>query len=153
MGKIDEIDMKILTELQRDASISVPKLSKKINVNASVAYSRIKRLAKRQLIKRFTIEVNDEALGLTVTALIGLNIDSKYREQIMEEMLKMESVRDIYEVTGRFDVIVVMRTRSLDELHESISARIGRMTGVLHTETFIEMRKREREVSYFVQKT
>ncbi|MCL5068385.1 MAG: Lrp/AsnC family transcriptional regulator [Thaumarchaeota archaeon] len=153
MGKIDEIDMKILTELQRDASISVPKLSKKINVNASVAYSRIKRLAKRQLIKRFTIEVNDEALGLTVTALIGLNIDSKYREPIMEEMLKMDSVRDIYEVTGRFDVILVMKTRSLDELHESISTRIGRMTGVLHTETFIEMRRREREVSYTVQKT
>ena len=152
MGKIDEIDMKILTELQRDASISVPKLSKKINVNASVAYSRIKRLAKRQLIKRFTIEVNDEALGLTVTALIGLNLDSKYREPIMEEMLKMDAVRDIYEVTGRFDVILVMKTKSLDELHESISTRIGRMTGVLHTETFIEMRRRERDVSYTVQK-
>ncbi|MCL4518388.1 MAG: Lrp/AsnC family transcriptional regulator [Thaumarchaeota archaeon] len=152
MGKIDEIDMKILSELQKDASISVPKLSKKINVNASVAYSRIKRLAKRQLIKRFTIEVNDEALGLTVSALIGLNIDSKYREQIMEEMLRMDSIRDIYEVTGRFDVILKIKTKSLDELHETISAKIGKLNGVLHTETFIEMRRREREISYVVQK-
>ncbi|MDG6997002.1 MAG: Lrp/AsnC family transcriptional regulator [Nitrososphaerota archaeon] len=152
MGKIDEIDMKILSELQKDASISVPKLSKKINVNASVAYSRIKRLAKRQLIKRFTIEVNDEALGLTVSSLIGLNIDSKYREQIMDEMLKMDSIRDIYEVTGRFDVILKIKTRSLDELHETISAKIGKLNGVLHTETFIEMRRREREISYVAQK-
>lgn len=153
MGKIDDIDLKILSELQKDASISVPKLSKKINVNSSVAYSRIKRLAKRQLIKRFTIEVNDEALGLNVSALIGLNIDSKYREQIMEEILGMESIRDIYEVTGRFDVILKIKTKTLDELHETISSKIGKLNGVLHTETFIEMRRRERETSYLVQKT
>lgn len=152
MGKIDEIDMKILSELQKDASISVPKLSKKINVNASVAYSRIKRLAKRQLIKKFTIEVNDDALGLSVSALIGLNIDSKYREQILQEMLQMDGIRDVYEVTGRFDLIIKVKAKSLDELHETVSAKMGRLTGVVHTETFIEMRKREREVAYAVQK-
>ncbi|HSF51109.1 MAG TPA: winged helix-turn-helix transcriptional regulator, partial [Nitrososphaeraceae archaeon] len=39
--------MKILTELTKDASISVPQLSKKLNINSSVLYSRIKRLSKR----------------------------------------------------------------------------------------------------------
>ena len=153
MGKIDEIDLKILAELQKDASISVPKLSKKINVNSSVAYSRIKRLAKRQLIKRFTIEVNDEALGYTVSALIGLNIDSKVRDVILDEMLKMASVRDIHEVTGRFDLLVKVKAHSLEELHETVSAKIGKLNGVMHTETFIEMRRRESEISYAVQKS
>ena len=41
MGRIDDLDVKILSELAKDASISVPKLSKKINVNSSVVYSRI----------------------------------------------------------------------------------------------------------------
>ena len=151
MGKIDEIDMKILSELVKDASISVPKLSKKINVNSSVVYSRIKRLAKRQLIRKFTIEVNDEVLGYSVGALIGLNIDSKNREQILDEMLRMDSVRQIYEVTGRFDLIVKVRSRSLDELHETVSARMGKLNGVMHTETFIEMRMRERDTAYAPQ--
>ena len=148
MGKIDDIDLKILSELTKDASVSVPRLSKIINVNSSVVYSRIKRLAKRQLIKRFTIEVNDDILGYNVSALVGLNIDSKYREQILDDMLKLDSIREIYEVTGRFDLIVKVKARSLVELHETVSARMGRINGVLHTETFIEMRKREREVSY-----
>ncbi len=153
MGKIDDIDMKILSELQKDASISVPKLSKKINVNASVAYSRIKRLSKRQLIKRFTIEVNDDVLGYSVSAIVGLNIDSNYRDAILDEMLRMDGVRDIYEVTGRFDLLVKVKARLLDELHETISAKIGKLTGVDHTETFIEMRRRERDVTYAVQKS
>ncbi|MDA4129377.1 MAG: Lrp/AsnC family transcriptional regulator [Thaumarchaeota archaeon] len=148
MTKIDSIDLKILAELQKDASISVPKLSKKINVNPSVAYSRIKRLTKRQLIKRFTIEVNDDVLGFNVSAVIGLNIDSKVREQILEEMLRMEGIRDIYEVTGRFDLLVRVKARSLDDLHSMVSAKMGKLNGVNHTETFIEMRRREPELAY-----
>lgn len=148
MAKIDDTDLKILTELQRDASISVPRLSKKINVNSSVVYSRIKRLTKRQLIKKFTIEVNEVALGYNVSAMIGLNIDSKVREQILEEILQMDSVRDIYEVTGRFDLLIKIRARSLEELHNTVSARIGRLNGVLHTETFIEMGRRDKDSDY-----
>jgi Lrp/AsnC family transcriptional regulator for asnA, asnC and gidA len=148
LAKIDAIDLKILAELQKDANISVPKLSKKINVNPSVAYSRIKRLTKRQLIKRFTIEVNDDVLGFNVSAVIGLNIDSKVREQILEEMLRMEGIRDIYEVTGRFDLLVRVKARSLDDLHSMVSAKMGRLNGVNHTETFIEMRRREPELAY-----
>jgi Lrp/AsnC family transcriptional regulator, regulator for asnA, asnC and gidA len=152
MAKIDEIDMRILSELERDANISVPKLSKKINVNPSVVYSRIKRLAKRQLIKRFTIEVNDEALGFTVSALIGLNIDSKVREQILESILHTEGIRDVYEVTGHFDLIIKVKARSLDELHETVSAKLGKLSGVLHTETFIVMGHPPSEVTYSLRK-
>ena len=72
MGRIDDLDLKILSELSKDASISVPRLSKKININASVVYSRIKRLLKRGLIKKFTIIINDEALGFNVRSLTGL---------------------------------------------------------------------------------
>ena len=39
MAKIDDLDLKILSELSNDASISVPKLSEKININSSVVYS------------------------------------------------------------------------------------------------------------------
>ncbi len=148
MAKIDSTDLRILAELQKDANISVPKLSKKINVNPSVVYSRIKRLTKKQLIKRFTIEVNDDVLGFNVSAVIGLNIDSKVREQLLEEMLRMEGIRDLYEVTGRFDLLVRVKARSLDELHAMVSAKIGKLNGVNHTETFIEMRRREPELAY-----
>jgi Lrp/AsnC family transcriptional regulator for asnA, asnC and gidA len=152
MAKIDDIDLKILSELQKDASISVPKLSKKIDANSSVVYSRIKRLTKKQLIKKFTIEVNDSALGYTVSAMIGMNIDSKFREQILDEMLQMDSIRDIYEVTGRFDLLIKVKAKSLEELHNTVSARIGRLNGVLHSETFIEMGKRDKNTEYSSQK-
>jgi Lrp/AsnC family transcriptional regulator for asnA, asnC and gidA len=148
MGRIDDLDVKILSELARDASISVPRLSKKISVNSSVVYSRIKRLVKRGLIKKFTIVINDEALGFNVKALTGINMDSKLRDNVLNELFKIPEVREVAEVTGRFDVLVTMNARSLDEMHQLISEKIGRVEGVQKTETFIEMRKTSREMAY-----
>jgi|SRR5919201_758706 Lrp/AsnC family transcriptional regulator, regulator for asnA, asnC and gidA len=148
MGRIDDLDLKILSELAKDASISVPKLSKRININASVVYSRIKRLIKRGLIKKFTIVINDEALGFNVKALTGINMDSKLRDNVLNELFKIPEVREVAEVTGRFDVLVTMNSRSLDEMHQLISEKIGRIEGVQKTETFIEMRKTAREIIY-----
>jgi Lrp/AsnC family transcriptional regulator for asnA, asnC and gidA len=148
MDRIDDLDLKILSELSKDASTSVPKLSKKVNTNASVVYSRIKRLIKRGLIKKFTVIINDEALGLNVKALTGINMDSKLRDNVLNELFKVPEVREISEVTGRFDVLVTMNARSLDEMHQLISEKVGRIEGVQKTETFIEMRKTARELVY-----
>ena len=71
MHKFDDLDMKIITELSRDGNASVPNLSKKLGVNTSVLYSRIKRLVKKKLIKKFTIVVDESLIGIGVRADYG----------------------------------------------------------------------------------
>jgi Lrp/AsnC family transcriptional regulator for asnA, asnC and gidA len=152
MAKIDDLDLTILSELSEDAAISVPKLSKKIKVNSSVVYSRIKRLIKRKLIERFTIVVNDAELGFGVKALTGINMDSKKRDNVINELFKIDGVREIAEVTGRFDILVTMYARSLDEMHKIVSDKIGRIDGVLSSESFIEMKTRNKSMPYMPAK-
>ena len=139
MSKLDEMDMKILSVLYNDASISVPQLSKQLGVNLSVTYSRIKRLQKRGVIEKFTIQVNEDNLGLRASALAGLNIDPKLREQVLAEISKIEGVRLIRQVTGRFDIIANFRGKSLDELHKMVYDVLGKLPGVLHAEIFMEV--------------
>jgi Lrp/AsnC family transcriptional regulator for asnA, asnC and gidA len=152
LAKIDDLDLTILSELSEDAAISVPKLSKKIKVNPSVVYSRIKRLIKRKLIERFTIVVNDHELGYGVKALTGINMDSKQRDNVIDELFKISGVREIAEVTGRFDILVTMYAKSLDEMHRIISDKIGRIDGVLSSESFIEMKTRTKSMPYMPPK-
>ncbi len=146
--KVDNLDLQILSELSNDASISVPRLSKKINVNSSVIYSRIKRLVKRKLIERFTIVVNDAELGYDVKALTGINMDSKKRDHIIEELFKIDGVREIAEVTGRFDILVTMYSKSLEQMHKMVSEKIGRIEGIQSSESFIEMKSRTKAMPY-----
>ena len=145
---VDNLDLQILSELSNDASISVPRLSKKIDVNSSVIYSRIKRLVKRKLIERFTIVVNDAELGFNVKALTGINMDSKKRDHIIEELFKIDGVREIAEVTGRFDILVTMYSKSLEQMHKLVSEKIGRIDGVQSSESFIEMKSRTKIMPY-----
>ena len=146
------MDLQILSELSNDASISVPRLSKKINVNSSVVYSRIKRLVKRKLIERFTIVVNDEELGYAVKAVAGINMDTKQRDHIIGELFKIDGVREVAEVTGRFDILVTMYSKSLDQMHKMVSERIGRIEGIQSSESFIEMKSRMKAMPYMPSK-
>ena len=147
-AKPDNIDLKILSELSNDSSISVPHLSKKINVNSSVVYSRIKRLVKRKLIERFTIEINNKELGYAVKSLTGINMDSKKRDNIIEELFRINEVREISEVTGRFDILVTMYSRNLEDMHQLVSEQIGKIQGIVSSESFIEMKTQTKQMPF-----
>ncbi len=147
---MDKTDLKILSELSNDSSISIPKLSEKINVNTSVVYSRIKRLVKSKLIKKFTIDVNDKELGYAVKSLTGINMDSKQRDVVIEELFKIPGVREISEVTGRFDILVIMFATNLPEMHLLISEEIGKIQGIVSSESFIEMKRRKKQMPYMI---
>ena len=105
MERFDELDMKILFELTKNGNISVPILSKKLGINASVLYSRIKRLVRKELIKKFTIEINESLLGINVKTSVGINRDPKLKEEIHKKLLEIAEVVSLSEVTGRFDII------------------------------------------------
>ena len=147
-AKPDNIDLKILSELSNNSSISVPLLSKKINVNSSVVYSRIKRLVKRKLIERFTIEINNKELGYAVKSLTGINMDSKKRDNIIEELFKIKEVREISEVTGRFDMLVTMYAKNLENMHQLVSEQIGKIQGIVSSESFIEMKTQTKQMPF-----
>jgi len=148
MAKVDDLDLKILSELSNDASVSIPKLSEKINENSSVVYSRINRLVKKKLIERFTIDVNNKELGYTVKSLTGINMDAKQRSVVIEELFKIPGVREVAEVTGRFDILVTMYAKDLSEMHRLISEKIGKITGIIGSESFIEMKTRTKQMPY-----
>jgi len=150
MAKVDNLDLKILSDLSNDAAISIPKLSKKINVNTSVVYSRIKRLLKRKMIERYTIEINDKELGYTVKSFTGINIDSKQRDNVINGLFEINGVREISEVTGRFDILVTMHAKNLAEMHRLISEGIGKIQGIIGSESFVEMKRRKKQTPYMV---
>lgn len=148
MGKLDEIDMKILDSLYKDASVSIPKLSKDLGLNLSVTYSRIKRLSRRHIIKQFTIVVDEEKLGLPASALVGVNLDPKQRDQALNEIEKLDAVRAVHEVTGRFDAFVVVKGRNIEEISRMVGERLGKISGVNQTETFVRVDQKRPEVNF-----
>ena len=148
MRSFDELDKKLLYELTKDGSISVPNLSKKLGINASVLYSRIKRLVRKKLITKFTIIVDDTLLGITVKATVGINRDPKLKDSIHQELMKTHEIVTISEVTGRFDIMIRVHATNLEELHSVVIDKIGKIDGIQNTETFVELQRTEKDPYY-----
>ena len=148
MHRFDDLDMKLLLELTRDGSVSVPALSKKMGINASVLYSRIKRLVRKRLIKKFTIEIDDSLLGIGVKASVGINRDPKFKDAIHRRLMETPEVASISEVTGRFDMLIRVFAGNLGELHAVVIKKIGKIEGIQSTETFVELQKTEKDPAY-----
>jgi len=151
LHRFDDLDMKLLYELTKDGSISVPILSKKLDINASVLYSRIKRLMKKKLIKKFTIDIDDSLLGIDVKASVGINRDPKYKDTIHKKFMETTEVVSISEVTGRFDIIIDVYAKNLEALHAVVIEKIGKIEGIQNTETFVELQKTDKDPIYLIQ--
>ena len=148
MAKVDDLDLKLLSELKKDGSISIPLLAKKLNINASVLYSRIKRLIKKKMIKRFTIDIDESQLGFGVKAYVGINRDPKLKTKIHENLLEIPEIDRIIEVTGRFDLMVGALAEDLEKLHSIVVDKIGKIDGIQNTETFVELESTEKSPVY-----
>ncbi|MCV0372199.1 MAG: Lrp/AsnC family transcriptional regulator [Nitrosarchaeum sp.] len=144
--------MKLLFELTKDGSISVPALSKKLGINASVLYSRIKRLMKKKLIKKFTVVIDDSLLGIGVKASVGVNRDPKFKDSIHKKLMETPEVVSISEVTGRFDIIVKVYAENLEALHSVVIEKIGKIEGIQSSETFVELQRTDKDPVYLTKK-
>jgi len=151
LHRFDELDMKLLYELTKDGSISVPVLSKKLEINASVLYSRIKRLQKKKLIKKFTVEIDDSLLGIGVKATVGINRDPKCKDTIHQKFMEISEVISISEITGRFDILIQVYAQNLEALHTVVIEKIGKIDGIQNTETFVELQKTNKDPVYLIQ--
>jgi len=143
--------MKLLYELTKDGSISVPVLSKKLDINASVLYSRIKRLQKKKLIKKFTVEIDDSLLGIGVKATVGINRDPKFKDAISKTFMETPEVISISEITGRFDILIEVYAKNLETLHSVVIEKIGKIEGIQNTETFVELQKTAKDPHYLIK--
>jgi len=100
------------------------------------------------MIKKFTIEIDESQLGFQVKASVGINRDPKFKDSIHEELMKTQEVDHICEVTGRFDIIIGIIAKDLEQLHSVIIEKIGKIEGIQNTETFVELEKTDKEPVY-----
>lgn len=149
----DDLDRHLLYELYHDGSISIPTLSKKLGSNNSVLYSRIKRLIRRKVIKKFTIQVDESKLGMGIRAEVGINRRPRRKNEIHQKLLQTPEVVSITEVTGRFDIIVTVHVPDLEILHNTVTNKISRIEGVQNTETFVELDRIDKDPEYLQPKS
>ena len=75
-----------------------------------------------------------------ITAIVFVHVESARIPEVAEQIAAIEGVSEVYSVTGRIDLIAIVRVRSFEMVAEIVSDRLAKVTGVLDTETHLAFR-------------
>jgi Lrp/AsnC family transcriptional regulator, leucine-responsive regulatory protein len=123
-ASVEDIDMQIVEALQADGRMSYTDLGKVIGLSTSAVHQRVRRLEERGVLRGFRAVVDQEALGLTLTAFISVKpIDPAAPDDVPERLRGLVEVEDCYSVAGEENYILKVRVGTPGEL-ESLLGRI-----------------------------
>jgi DNA-binding Lrp family transcriptional regulator len=75
-----------------------------------------------------------------ITAIVLIDADPASIPEIAARVAELDGVSEVYSVTGEVDLIAMVRVREHDDLAEVIADRLGKVEGVLRTQTYIAFR-------------
>ena len=116
---MDEIDKKILISLQKDVSIPLSELSKKVGISSTPCWSRIKKLEKDGVIVSKTIEIDQEKIYLPITIFLSISIQNNteaWLKNFSEVVNKYDEIIEVHRLTGSsVDYLLKILTTSINE--------------------------------------
>ncbi len=113
---MDEVDQKILKILMRDARISQKELAAKVGLSAPGVAERVRRLEERGVIRGFTIDVDPEALGYPLQAIVRIRPLPGKLHIVQQLISEIPEFGECDKVTGEDCFVARLYIRSMKEL-------------------------------------
>lgn len=134
--KVDLLDQHIVELLARDSGQSTNSIAKKLKVHPTTIRRRIKELVRNKVI-RFVAAVDPVKMGFSLSAVIAFDVEPTKLKSAVKLLASRRDVIWCSTTTGRFDIIVLVRVASTDELSELLEDILGKVEGLRNSETFV----------------
>jgi Lrp/AsnC family transcriptional regulator, regulator for asnA, asnC and gidA len=146
---LDYINYRILDVLSKNSSLPFVELAKQIGISDATIHTRVKKLLSLGVIKKFTIFVDNDLLGYDHLAFINLKIERGRTEETTNNLMKIDEILEIHEIYDKFDLLIKIRTKNLDNLRDIIVNKILSINYIKETElmTVLKTRKEEQMIS------
>jgi Lrp/AsnC family transcriptional regulator for asnA, asnC and gidA len=118
--KLDEINYKILEILMRDARTPFTDVGRDLGISDATVHVRVKRMMDEGIIKKYTIVVDEEALGRKVHGFVLINVNPGSLENVAKQLVQNERVSAVHEIHGPNDLIVKVEAGDLYEMRDLV---------------------------------
>ncbi len=130
MHQIDDMDIRILSQLQRDGTLSVDALSERVNLSRNACWRRVKLMEERGLIKDRVAILDAEAAGCGLSVFIFVRAashDADWLKQFREAVGVFPEIVGVYRTSGDLDYVLRARVsdvKAYDRLYQRLIARV-----------------------------
>ena len=146
-AKLDELDVSILRRLNQDARQSYREIAKALGVSISTVSNRVKRLEADGVVAGYVPVLDPKRIGYDIVAIIGVTISRGKLLEVQRRIGKDERVFGVYDVTGEWDSVIMVRFRSTRELDGFVKKLVA-MENVerTYTQVVLNIVKEEKRV-------
>ena len=126
--KTDDVDLRILELLQKDSRLSYKKIAENLGISVGTAYNRVKSLEEKGILKGYTTLVDHFKLGFMMTAIMLIQAEGAHLVEVEEQIAKMVGVVSVYDITGDFDIAIIVRFKD----RTGLNAFVKRLLSIRH---------------------
>ncbi|MFZ0745881.1 MAG: Lrp/AsnC family transcriptional regulator [Terracidiphilus sp.] len=119
---LDIYGRRLLEELQVNARLSVAELGRRIGLSPTATSERLKQMEEVGILRGYTVQIDQEALGLEVMAFIRMSCGGQNYHRLLEYVQTLEEVRECHHLTGGDDFLLKVTTTNMADLEALIEA-------------------------------
>lgn len=131
MAHMDDIDLRILGELQRDATLSVEALAERVHLSRNACWRRVKALEERGVLKGRVAIVDAEAVGCGLSVFVFVRTDSHdpdWLTHFRQAVTGLPEITGVYRTSGDVDYVLKARVsdvKAYDRLYQRLIAKVA----------------------------
>ncbi len=142
--QLDDLDRRILRELQRDARLTHQELSDRVGLSPSPCARRIRRLETEGYITGYSARIDEAKLGFPFNVFISVRLDRQIDDRLVafeKEVRLCPQFVDCWLMTGSFDYLLRISVRDLVEFEHFLTGRLTKLPGVASLESSMPIRR------------
>jgi Lrp/AsnC family leucine-responsive transcriptional regulator len=117
---LDEINLRLLRELQADARLSLAELGRRVGLSSPAVAERLARLEQEDVILGYHARLNPRALGFSLSAVVRIRPAPRQLHKVAELAQRTPEIVDCRRITGEDCYIMTAHVRSVEHLEEVI---------------------------------
>lgn len=128
--KLDEIDLKLIDELQLDGKQSIKQLAQKVNLSITPTHERIKKIEASGVIEKYVAVVNPVLLGKSLMVYCHVTLvkhQESYFKEFEDYMNKLDEIVEVVYLTGTYDYLLKVALKDIADFENFIMSKISRL--------------------------
>ena len=142
--KLDEIDQRILSELQSNGRLTHQELSERVGLSQSPCARRVKRLEADGYITGYAARIDQAKMGYPFNVFVSVRLDRQIDNRLVafeREVNICPEIVDCWLMTGSFDYLLQIAVLDLHEFERFLTGRLTKIRGVASLESSIPIRR------------
>lgn len=143
LANLDEIDRKLLAELQAQGRITNVELAERVGLTAPPCLRRVRALEEAKIINGYHADVNPAALGFAITVFAMVSLKSQAESALKEfedHIMGLPEVRECHMLNGEIDFILKIVSHDLQSFQEFLTSRLTPAPNVASVKTSLTIR-------------